>query len=698
MSAGRHRLLGLRGLRAQPRAALAVAAVVAVAAGVVALVPPVIARAQAEGLRHEAAQAPARERDLEVVQAGRIPAERLDGTVRARLGALPERLAATVGASHLVADTPRYVAERLAGSPAPAGLVRILTLRLHEGLEEHVDYVQGNPPAQTTDTVSVETRSDGRIDVPVLEIALSLRTAEALGVRAGDVLALRLVPDQPQLLRVSPFEESPVAVRVADFFGVRDARDPYWSGDQRVSRPIVQDTESARIVFAFAVVDRAAYADLLAATGRAPLTYRWRYGVDPARLHPADTGALARELRRLELRYGVVQEEGTPRAEARTGLARVLERFREQQRAAVTALSFAGGGFLGLALVVLVATAHAGGAEHRSALRLARDRGARRLDVRSAAAAAAAAVVGVAALVGVGAAAAGTGELSAAGVVAGLAVALVATLALATALLPPARPPSDPAVAVEAAERRGRRRAAVEAIVVALAVASVVSLRGREAPDRVFDPLAVVTPLLVLAALTLLALRLLPLLARSAAGLAARRPGLVPVVALRRAAREPRAAILLAAVGSIAVGVATFVALAGRGRAGEPGPRSPLLVRVDDLLALASGLGVAYAAAAILLVALVVGRSRALETSRLGAMGMSRPQAAGLSLVELVPAAAAGVLVGAGAGVLAYLAVEPVLVSSGGGSAVGAVPALAALVLLPGAAAAAALAAVRRPA
>jgi hypothetical protein len=170
----------------------------------------------------------------------------------------------------------------------------------------------------------------------------------------------------------------------------------------------------------------------------------------------------------------------------------------------------------------------------------------------------------------------------------------------------------------------------------------------------------------------------------------------VPAVGLRRAAREPRAAILVAAVGSIAVGVATFVALAGRGGADEP-VRSPLLGRVDDLLALASSLGVAYAAAAILLVALVVGRSRALETARLGAMGMSRSQAAGLSLVELVPAAVAGVLVGAVAGVLAFLAVEPVLAATGGGSAVGAAPALAALVLLPGAAAAAALALARRP-
>jgi putative ABC transport system permease protein len=658
VTGGDVRLLGLRGLRADLRPVAAIAAVVALSAAVAAAAPPLFERARAAALEEEAAAAPARERDVEVVQAARIAPAAVAGTVAGRRALLPDVLEARTARGTLAVDSPSY----LVASPQAPGLQRFLTVGVRPGLARAVE---GRLP-----------RAGGAGPV---EVALVPAAAAALALAVGDELELQPEPGQA-LLRTVPFaERRPLAIRVVGL--VRPL------GEPRVDRPVVENLESFRRVRALAVTGAEGYAALHARTGSMPLTFRWHYRVEPERLGPEDVGALERDLRRLEARYGVVPEAGGPEPEARTGLARVLERYRDQERAAATVAAFAGSGFLALTLAAIVAAALAGGAAHRRALALARDRGASRRLLALPAGAAGAAVALPATLAGLVAAAVATGTLGLGALAAAAAVGLAAAAAIALSLWPARRlegsgsGPDEPA--------GGRRRATAEAVVVALALVGAVSVRTSPAEGGSFDAAAAVTPLLAIVAVGILLLRLLPAAAGRAAAAAGRGGGLVAPLALRRLERERRGGLVLA-VALLAAGIASFAALSA------PPAGSSLLDRTRDALAAAALLGAAYAASAIVSIVIVVLRERAPEDGHLTVLGLRGRGRVALGLAELVPAALAGVAAGVVAGVAAALAVRPAL-EPGALSAAGAAGLLAAAVLVP-AACALAVAAASRPA
>ena len=664
------RLLALRGLGADVRWALGLVLVLAFSTAVVAAFPPAYADAQDDALRTEGAVATPRERDLEVVQAARLQAEEL-ASGEERLAGIPPALAALVDGDTLVVDTPIYVASSRSGSPDPAGTLRFLTLRAHEDVEEHVRIVEGAAPA-----------AGGR-----LEIALSAATAAALSVGVGDELSLAPTPEQPQLQEVPQNERFHSSARVTGIVEA-DPEDPYWFGDTRSLRPRVENTETQRLVFAAALLPLGAYDRLLSETGGMPLTYRWRYHVDSERLGSDRLEELEDAARALELRYGAVVETGSPEPEARTGIGRVFERFRQQQRVATASLSFAGAGFLGLALVVVVAAALAGGAAHRAALTLARDRGG---SGRVAAAATALALVVPATIVGLVAAAALT-RPDATGAALALALAAVAALAIAAVVAPPARAPQDALAARQVRESRGRRRAAVESTLATVAIAGAVALRARDEAPEGFDVLAAATPVLVVLAAAALALRLLPPLARLAAGRLRRRADLAPTLAARRVERQGALGIPPLVVPLVAAAIATFAWLTTGGAAEAT---APLLETVGDALAAISYLGVAYAAAAIVVVVTVIVRERSGDDRRLAALGLRRRPALLLGLAQFVPVILAGAVAGAIAATVAYAAVRPAFDAEADGLGVPLAPALA-LVTLPLAGALAVVVTLRR--
>ncbi len=633
------RLLALRGLRADLRWAGGLFFVVAVSTAAVASLPPLYSEAQDDALREEAARSSPRERDVEVVQSARLPVARLSGTSTARLRTVPAELAGLVDDRTLLVETPSYTLYSVGDSPTPAGTTRFLTLRAHEDLDDHVRLVEGRRPAAAT---------EGR-----LELALTAATAEALSVGVGD--RLRIEPDlrQPQFQTLN-FDLLPAADVVVSGIVAGEEESPYWFGDRRSLRPRIEETDTQRFVFASGLIPLSAYADLLDRTGTVmPLTYRWRYGVAADRLQASELDGLEAAARSLELRYGAVAEAGSPVPEARTGIGRIFERFREQQRVASASLSFAGAGFLGLALVVIVAAALAGGAAQRRALTLARDRGG---SVGVAAALAALAVVAPAALLGLAVAAALTRSLDAAGLTLGLALAAAAATAIAVVIAPRAPRPQDAVAAREQRDGRARRRAALEATLVTVAIAGAVALRTRTDAPEGFDALAAVTPVLVVLAVGALALRLLPPVARLVGNQLRRRVDLAPALALRRIERQGALGAPPLVVPLVAAAVATFASLTIGGAADAT---APLLETVGDTLAAISYLSVAYAAAAIVVVVVVLVRERSEEDGRLAALGLRRRPALTLGLAQFVPPIAAGALAGALAAALAFAAVRP---------------------------------------
>lgn len=621
------------------RWAAALFLVVTVSTAAVAALPPLYADAQNEALREEAAQSSPRERDLEVVQAARLPAARLERASAERLRTVPAELAGLVGDRTLLVETPLYTLSSLGDSPTPAGTSRFLTLRAHEQLAEHVRLVQGRLPESTT---------EGR-----LEVALTAATAAALSVRLGDRLLLEPDLRQPQLRSLN-FDRLPsVYLEVAGIVAAR-TEDDYWFGDLRSLRPRIEETETQRLVFASGLIPFTAYPDLLGETGAVmPLTYRWRYAVDAPRLEAPALDGLEAAVRSVELRYGAVAETGSPVPEARTGIGRIFERFREQQRVASASLSFAGAGFLGLALVVIVAVALAGGAAQRRALTLARDRGG---SVGAAAATAALALVVPAAFVGLAVATALTQRLDPAGLALGLVLAAGATIAIAAVVAPRAPKSQDAVAAREQRELRDRRRAALEATLVTVAIAGAVALRTRTAAPQGFDALAAVTPILVVLAVGALSLRLLPAVARWVGNRLRGRTDLAPTLALRRIERQGALGAPPLVVPLVATAVATFASLTVGG-AGEAS--APLLETVGDALAAISYFSVVYAAAAIVIVVVVLVRERAEEDGRLAALGLRCRSALALGLTQFVPPIAGGALTGALAAALAFAAVRP---------------------------------------
>ena len=633
------RLLALRGLGADVRWAAGLFLVVAVSTAAVAALPPLYADAQDDALREEASRSSSRERDLEVVQAARLPAARLPDTSAERLRTVPAQLAGLVDDRTLLVETPLYTLFSVGDSPTPPGTARFLTLRAHESLDDHVRLVEGRRPAATT---------EGR-----LEVALTAATAKALSVKVGDRLLLEPDLQQPQFQSLN-FDLLPAVYLDVAGIVAAQADDPYWFGDPRSLQPRIEETETQRLVFASGLIPLTAYPDLLDETGEVmPLTYRWRYGVAAGRL---DAGALDRleaAARSVELRYGAVAEAGSPVPEARTGIGRIFERIREQQRVASASLSFAGAGFLGLALVVILAAALAGGAAQRRALTLARDRGG---SVGAATALTALTLVLPAALVGLVLATALTQRLDPAGIALGLALAAGAAIAIATVVAPRAPKPQDAMAAREQRELRDRRRAALEATLVTVAIAGAVALRTRTTSPEGFDALAAATPVLVVLAVAALALRLLPPVARLVGNRLRRRVDLAPTLALRRIERQGALGAPPLVVPLVAAAVATFASLTIGGAADST---APLLETVGDTLAAISYLSVAYAAAAIVVVVVVLVRERSEEDGRLAALGLRRRPALTLGLAQFVPPIAVGALAGALAAGLAFAAVRP---------------------------------------
>lgn len=633
------RLLALRGLGADVRWAVGLALVVAVSTAAVAALPPLYANAQDDALREEAARSSPRERDLEVVQAARVPAAKLARTSSQRLRTVPAALAGLVDDRTLLVETPRYALSSLGDSPTPQGTARFLTLRAHEDLLGHVRVVEGRRPGSA---------SEGR-----LEVALTAATAAALSVKVGDRLLLEPDLQQPQFQSLN-FDRLPsVYLDVAGIVAA-EPEDPYWFGDPRSLRPRVEETETQRLVFASGLIPLTAYADLLDETGEVmPLTYRWRYRVDAPRLEAGALDGLEAATRAVELRYGAVAEAGSPVPEARTGIGRIFERFREQQRVASASLSFAGAGFFGLALVVIVAAALAGGGAQRRALTLARDRGG---SVTTPTLATAVSLVLPATLAGLAVATALTQRLDPAGIGLGLLLAGGAAVAIALVVAPRAPKPQDAVAAREQRERRDRRRAALEATLVTVALAGAVALRTRTTSPEGFDALAAVTPVLVVLAVAALALRLLPPVARLVGNRLRRRVDLAPALAVRRIERQGALGAPPLVVPLVAAAIATFASLT-IGGAGEA--TAPLVETVGGTLTAISYLSVAYAAAAIVVVVVVLVRERSEEDGRLAALGLRRRPALTLGLAQFVPPISAGALAGALAAVLAFAAVRP---------------------------------------
>lgn len=580
---GGHRLAMLGGgaaliarrLRLDPGSALTMAALVAATCFLFAALPLLYNGFADDGLRYTISTAPLAERNPTLSEPGRIPAgpasdDPLTNVARraerAQHEALPPALDDLVDGRTVVIRSPMYSA------PVSEGIAPFMTLRVPgEGFEQNVRVVAGRLPRASDERVRTVIRTvperPRQARVRLLEIALSTSTARELQARVGDRWIVAAGFSELQARRVPFRDQRPVAIELVGLFDVIDPNAPFWFGDTTVDRPNLEFTPdlSTKYVFAQALVARAQYPAVLAATSPFRLVYEYRYHLDESQVDGGRLADLRAATNEIDARYA---NAGPLERRAALGLGPVLDRFRAASARAETLLAVAALGLLACALANLGLLGAFTFERRRTETTVSRARGASPLQLLGAQAAEAGSIAVPAGLLGWAVAVlaidARSSSLSAwltAAIVAGTIVLLVASVAGVAR-----RPLGTLAPEDVVPERRSRRRLALEALVAVGALLGVylVRRRGLEADgfgaSGRFDPYLAAVPVLLGLACGIAVLRLHSLPLRAAAGAARKTRGLALHLGLSRAARQPDTTALPALVLVVALALATFSA------------------------------------------------------------------------------------------------------------------------------------------
>lgn len=571
----------LRRLREERATALALAALLLVTALVAGAAPRVLAGVAQDALRAEVARAQVPARNVQLIEERRVRADGrgpflgVETLGERREERIPNSVRALFVDRAFVVDTARWsvISDTLPRST--------IAFRFQPGAEERIRVVDGRLPGGPTRTIEVPAPNQpepepgappeppAMLRLTVFEIALPVASADVLQVAVGDTIEL-LIDATDRLARG---HEDRAAVEIVGIYEVTDPADAFWLDDQVLARPAVREISSENAFFdATALLSPESYQALMLLTeeSQLPLSYTWRFYVDPQRFDADTVDALLVDLRRLETQFPTsLSATAVQETQLRTDLVRIVDTQRARWRSAEALLTVVAVGPAAVAGAALALVSVLAAQRRRASLAVWRARGASYAHL-----VATTAVEGL--LVGVPAAALAGGAALAvlpvgrteATTIAVAGVAAVAIALLVAAVIRATTAESTGRAREPLVRRIGARRLAFEALVVVLAAAGafllrergvrVVSTSGEVGPA---DPLIAAVPLLVGLAAGLLAVRLVPLPIAGLAGLAATRRDLVPVLGLRRATRAGATAVLLVLLATTAVGGFALAAL-----------------------------------------------------------------------------------------------------------------------------------------
>lgn len=462
---------------------------------------------------------------------------------------LPDRIAALVSERAWTAESGRFRLPQVVGDPAT------MRLRIQPDAEPRFQLEAGRwPTGATTQTPDVTSKEVPQPMVTTFEVALPVASAVALGAAIGQTLILQ--PDGARLV----IENGPtlnVAVTLVGTYSVIDAADPWWLGGTELAGPTIRSPGGdAKITDTVGVLAPDAYPALFTEPAQLvmPIRYTFREYIDIRRLSASGVDAALVDLRRLEAAHPSTNVTNSQLLAMRTSLRAILETFRDQWAAASAVLTVSVIGPAAVAAAALGLVAVLAAQRRRSALVLARGRGASLSQVIVAVVAEGLLLSVLPALIAVVLAVALIpADALLPSLVAGLLVAIGAVTLLVFATVPATGGPSFSAAREPAAARAPTpRRLILEGFAVVLAVGAAVllrdrGLRGASSVGQLSsaDPLVAAVPALIGIAAGLLAVRLYPIPISLLASLARRRRGLVPLLALRHAGQATSAAPVL---------------------------------------------------------------------------------------------------------------------------------------------------------
>ena len=559
--------LALRRIRDERLSALGVVGLVFVTAFVAAATPRQLDHIGDDTLQSTVAGASAATSNIQFVRddsflpVGNDPLFQITSTDEQLFDTLPSSIAKLVSARAWTMDSGRWQVPQLIQLTGDAGTMR---MRIQPDAMDRLELVSGRwPTGATTETPDATSPDEIPPSLTTFEVVLSEQTAADFQV---DVGAMRtLVADTTDEL-MGAHATARIAVQVVGIYRVKDEADPWWLNDSSLARPAIRIFGDLTIFDGTALAAPEAYAAYVTETRRetqSPLLerYTFREYLDPSRFHAAAIGALLVDFKRLETAYpstlAPLLQNNLGRTTLRGTLRALLELFQARWASATAILMIGGIGPGVVALGALALVVGFAAQRRRSALALARGRGASLGQTIAAIGVEGLLLAAPATAVAAGIAiAAIPSTLTSLSIAAAGAVAAVTVILLIVAAIPATNGPAFGSGAeARAPARPSVRRLLFEGLVVVLAVAGAVLLRERGVRGASSagelgqaDPFVAAVPALAGLAAGLLAMRLFPLPMRFFAWLAARGRGLVPMLALRRASTGSRVGATLVVV------------------------------------------------------------------------------------------------------------------------------------------------------
>lgn len=588
----------LRRLRADRGALVSLVVVVWFAALSLALVPQLLSRMTDRGVRAAVSRALTSQPGISVTLDGRVGESAQTGDAAlAQVEQLGARYQAGLSAPvrdvitgrQTVIQSERFSLTDPTGTRKTSAFNQwYLTLRERPGVEQQVKLVAGRMPQAarsiTPSALGLPANSNGGQPLPVVEVALTRETAQALGLQVGSQEILSPDSQDPLTAGISAaFLDYQVMARVSGLVEPTAPGSTYWFGDPALWQPTVLNQGNTVKIYGFGLLGPDGYTALLGLTSPVPWQYSWRFLVAADRFNSGNLNSETRALQALAINRGPVAVLSSDPSDVslRTNLPQALDAYRGQQSLVTAVLSVAMLGLVAVALLVLALVALLLSRRREVPAALLRGRGLSGGQLLAAQLIEGLLLAIPAGLVGYGCAllivpARASGEA----LVVALGVALAATALTLLAALPTVRLPlgrlldragrGGENIGPAASRRAQARRIALEVFVVLLAAAGIFLLRrrgltshGQESGSGLtaVDPYLALVPILAGLAVGLLALRLYPLPVRLLARLARRGRGLVAFVGLRRVGRQPTSALLPLLALLLAISVAVFMAV-----------------------------------------------------------------------------------------------------------------------------------------